>query len=107
MSALPYHLASFAVYLLIINLIGYSAFYMDKRLAQRRDRRISESSLLLIALLGGTLGSITAQHQFRHKTKKRPFKFQLYMIAGLQGLCLLAGLHPDICEHLLFATNTF
>ena len=76
-------------YLLGINLLAYVAFYSDKKRAQQQKQRISESTLLLLALLGGTIGAITAQHQFRHKTRKQPFKFQLYSIAVLQVIALI------------------
>jgi len=85
-----------AGYLLILNLCAYGAFYIDKKLAQSGERRISESSLLTLALFGGSAGAIIAQHQFRHKTKKQPFKSQLYVIAILHIFIVCAGLLPDI-----------
>lgn len=97
-SVLPHVLISLAIYTVAINLIAYSASYMDKRLARQREQRISESSLLWLAALGGTAGAITAQHKFRHKTRKQPFKSQLYAIGCLQGAFLLALMHPDIRE---------
>ncbi|WP_427449960.1 DUF1294 domain-containing protein [Litorimonas sp. WD9-15] len=85
-----------AVYVLLINFVGYTAFFVDKRAAQSRDRRISESTLLFIALLGGTLGCIWAQQKFRHKTRKQPFKLQLQIIVVLQVITIFALAFPDI-----------
>jgi len=83
------------LYLVIINLIGFSAFYIDKRAAQNQESRISESNLLLISLLGGSLGCIAAQQKFRHKTRKQPFKFQLQMIVVLQISFVVALCIPE------------
>ncbi len=80
------------LYSLTLNLIAYGAFFIDKRRAQKRHRRISESKLLLMACLGGSLGAITAQHQFRHKTQKQPFKFWLYSIAVIQAALVIVML---------------
>ncbi|GGX56366.1 hypothetical protein GCM10011309_01400 [Litorimonas cladophorae] len=84
-----------SIYLLSLNLIAYIAFYVDKKRARQQLSRIPESTLLLIALFGGTIGAITAQHQFRHKTLKQPFKFQLYCIAILQLAFVIMLLFPD------------
>ena len=91
---LPYILALIAAYLLVINLTAYASFYADKKFAQRNERRISERTLLTLALLGGTVGAITAQHQFRHKTRKQPFKSLLYSIATIQLVCAVFACDP-------------
>ena len=70
--------------LLTVNGIAFLAFWWDKRLAQARAWRIRESTLLWLAVLGGTVGAISAQHLFRHKTHKEPFRTTLYLIAFLQ-----------------------
>lgn len=84
-----------SIYLLSLSLIAYVAFYVDKKRARQQLSRIPESTLLLLALFGGTIGAITAQHQFRHKTLKQPFKFQLYSIAVLQVAFVIMLLFPD------------
>ncbi|WIY27006.1 DUF1294 domain-containing protein [Parasedimentitalea psychrophila] len=77
------------LYLLAINTLTLALFALDKHRARHRRWRISEQSLLLSCLLGGTPGAYWARKRFRHKTRKQPFSSQLHMIAGLQ---LLAGL---------------
>jgi uncharacterized membrane protein YsdA (DUF1294 family) len=73
----------------MINAGAYGAFYLDKQRARRRLYRISENSLLMLALLGGSPGSIFAQQQLRHKTQKQPFATILVCILGLQiGICI-------------------
>lgn len=56
-------------YLILINIIGYASMGLDKRKAVRHQWRISERTLFLIALLGGSLGSIAGMQRFRHKTR--------------------------------------
>lgn len=56
-------------YLILINITGYASMGLDKRKAVRHQWRISERTLFLIALLGGSLGSIIGMQRFRHKTK--------------------------------------
>ena len=61
------------VYLLAINLIGVLIMYIDKRKAKYGRWRIPEKTLLIVALLGGSIGTISGMYLFRHKTKKLKF----------------------------------
>lgn len=61
------------IYLLAINLIGLLMMYIDKKKAKYGRWRISEKSLLIAALLGGSVGTITGMYWFRHKTQKIKF----------------------------------
>ncbi|WP_246604756.1 DUF1294 domain-containing protein [Aquisediminimonas sediminicola] len=71
--------------LLAINLWTMLRFWQDKAYAAHRQRRIPERSLLLLAAIGGTPGAFLARHLFRHKTRKQPFSFYLWLILMLQG----------------------
>ena len=62
-----------AIYLLAINLIGLLIMYIDKRKAKYGRWRIAEKTLLIVALLGGSIGTITGMYWFRHKTQKIKF----------------------------------
>ncbi len=73
-----------AAYLLLINLTTYLAFWADKEKARQQRYRISESKLLLLAILGGSLGAIIAQHHLHHKTKTQPFGTILLCIPLIQ-----------------------
>ena len=84
-----------AAYVSIINIIGFLAFAWDKHCAVQNTRRIPESELLSIAFLGGTIGSIAAQHLLRHKTRKQPFKSFLYGITILQAFLILMLSIPE------------
>jgi uncharacterized membrane protein YsdA (DUF1294 family) len=77
------------IYLIAINLAAFLAFGADKRLAQARLWRISERSLLLLAIAGGVVGAIVGQQAFRHKTRKQPFRTLLWAIPVAQAAVLI------------------
>jgi uncharacterized membrane protein YsdA (DUF1294 family) len=51
--------------------------------------RISEASLLFVALIGGSVGAIIAQQTLRHKTRKEPFRSVLWGISVVQVIALV------------------
>ena len=57
------------VYLALINVAGFASMGIDKRRAMRKEWRIPERVLFLLALLGGSIGSNLGMQVFRHKTK--------------------------------------
>ena len=63
----------FIVYLLVMNLVGFFVMSWDKYKAKYGQWRISEKTLLTIALLGGSIGTIAGMYTFRHKTQKIKF----------------------------------
>ena len=85
------------LWIIAANAGAFLAFGYDKRLAQTGSWRISEGTLLGLALVGGSIGAITAQHWFRHKTRKEPFRSMLYGIALLQiGGVSIWLMRPDL-----------
>ncbi len=80
--------ANIATGLIAVNFLSFTAFGIDKARAEADAWRIPESTLLLLALLGGTLGAYAGRAMFRHKTRKQPFSGQLFAIAVLQVLAL-------------------
>ena len=60
--------------LLAVNLVSFALYGLDKLKARRGLWRIRESTLLLVALLGGSLGALLGMEVFRHKTKHWTFK---------------------------------
>lgn len=58
-----------AVYL-AINLVAFAAFGIDKRAARRARKRISERTLLTLAVAGGGVGALSGRRFFRHKTRR-------------------------------------
>ena len=73
------------LYLAAVNGVTWLAFAADKTAAQQGQRRIAESTLLSLALFGGTPAAYFARRSLRHKTRKQPFSAQLHMIAALQA----------------------
>ena len=74
----------FIIYLIIINLIAFLVMYLDKRKARYGKWRIPEQSLLILALIGGSIGAIIGMYTFRHKTKKLRFSVGFPIILILQ-----------------------
>lgn len=61
------------IYLLAINLIGLLIMYIDKKKAKYGRWRVPEKTLLIVALLGGSIGTMIGMRLFRHKTQKIKF----------------------------------
>ena len=74
----------FIVWLVLINLIAFAMFGMDKKRAKKGQWRISEKGLFLLALLGGSIGAICGMQVFRHKTKHWYFRIGMPLILLLQ-----------------------
>ena len=70
------------LYLLIMNAAGVLSMLADKRRAKKKLWRIPEATLLAIAALGGSAGSLMGMYAFRHKTKH--VKFTL----GIPGILI-------------------
>ena len=71
--------------LVLINLWTILRFWQDKQRAVAGERRIPESDLLGLALIGGSPGALLARKLFRHKRRKEPFSTQLLVIVALQA----------------------
>lgn len=61
------------LYLAVINIVAFVLYGSDKKRAKQNVWRISERTLLFIALLGGSVGAFLGMRVFRHKTKKALF----------------------------------
>ena len=57
-----------------VNLVSFGLYGLDKLKAKKGLWRIRESTLLLVAVLGGSLGALLGMELFRHKTKHWQFK---------------------------------
>lgn len=83
MLSLPFDVALWG-YLILMNLIAFALYGIDKRRAKQGAWRISEYTLLLVALLGGSLGALLGMRYFRHKTRHRKFRYGIPLILLLQ-----------------------
>ncbi len=81
-------------YVMLINVGTFLAYGIDKLLAIHKSRRISEKSLLILALLGGSVGALAAMEWFRHKTTKMSFQalFVLIFILQIAAAILITSL---------------
>ena len=82
---------------LVVSMITFIAYAIDKAAAQAGRWRTAEASLHMLALLGGWPGALLAQQTLRHKSKKGPFRVTLWFtvllnIAGLVWLHTSDGL---------------
>jgi len=77
--------------LIALNFAAFAAFGIDKQRAENGQRRIRESTLLKLALFGGTPGAYAGRAAFRHKTRKQPFCSRLLAIAVLQIVMAVAA----------------
>jgi uncharacterized membrane protein YsdA (DUF1294 family) len=70
--------------LLLFNVAVFFTWLWDKYAAARGHQRVRESTLLWLALLGGSPGALIAQRRLRHKTRKEPFRSRLAAIVRMQ-----------------------
>lgn len=82
------------LYLLLINLLGFVLYGLDKAKSKGRGRRIPERVLLWVARLGGGVGCWMGMMLFRHKTKHDRFMalVPLWTVLWVVALALLARL---------------
>lgn len=78
------------IYLLLVNFVALVLMFADKRKAKRDQWRIPESTLLLSAAIGGSIGALIGMRWFHHKTRKPKFFIGIPAILVLQ-LALAAG----------------
>lgn len=77
------------IYLAVVNLLTFFAFWQDKRSSMRGGWRTTEASLLVMCLIGGSLGGYLAKKKFRHKTSKKSFKYRFWIIVFVQIAALI------------------
>ena len=80
-----------ALYLAVINLTGFAMMGIDKRRAVKKRWRIRESTLFLVALIGGSAGCLIGMRTFHHKTKHWYFVYGMPAILILQLLLAAAA----------------
>lgn len=80
---------SLLYYLIAINAITFITYGIDKWKARKNKWRIPESTLLLLAVFGGSIGAFLGMRVWRHKTMHMKFKYGIPSILVLQiGLLL-------------------
>ena len=72
------------LYLIVINILAFILYGIDKKRARDHAWRISERMLIGIALIGGSVGAIAGMLLFHHKTRHWYFRYGLPLILTLQ-----------------------
>lgn len=86
----------FLIYLLAVNLLLFALMGVDKYKARHDRWRVRESTLLVCAVIGGSVGGILGMRVFRHKTRHAAFRFGFPAILALQ--IVLAGVLWAMCS---------
>ena len=81
-------------YLLAINAVAFIMYGIDKYKAKKAKWRISEATLLLLAVLGGSVGAWMGMKVWHHKTMHKKFKYGIPAILLMQ-IALMAYLHMN------------
>lgn len=77
------------LYAVAVNVVSFIVMGVDKRKAIKRAWRIPESTLFVLAIIGGSLGSIIGMHLFHHKTRHWYFLYGMPVILALQIILVL------------------
>ena len=72
------------LYLLIVNAAGFLLMLVDKIKAKKNLWRIPEKTLMMVAVIGGSIGSYAGMRIFRHKTMHPKFYIGIPVILALQ-----------------------
>ncbi len=71
-------------YLIVINIVTFLVYCIDKWKAKQGSWRISEATLLILAVIGGSIGALLGMKVWRHKTMHKKFKYGLPLILIIQ-----------------------
>ena len=72
------------IYLLAVNAVTFIVYGIDKYKAKHAKWRISEATLLLLAVVGGSIGAWCGMKVWHHKTMHKKFKYGVPIIFILQ-----------------------
>lgn len=71
-------------YLFIINAVGFIVMIADKHYSRNNHHRIPEINLILIAIVGGSIGILLGMYTVRHKTRHKLFTVGVPIILAVQ-----------------------
>lgn len=77
------------IYLLLINVLGLILMLADKRKAIKNRWRIPEATLMTVAAIGGSLGTLLGMRLFRHKTLHPKFAIGVPVLLALHIIVLI------------------
>ena len=71
-------------YLIVINIVTFLVYGIDKWKAKQGSWRILEATLLILAVIGGSIGALLGMRVWHHKTMHKKFKYGLPLILLVQ-----------------------
>jgi uncharacterized membrane protein YsdA (DUF1294 family) len=71
-------------YLVIINIVTFLVYGIDKWKARKAMWRVREASLLMLAVLGGSMGAWLGMKVWHHKTQHKKFRYGIPAIIIIQ-----------------------
>ena len=71
-------------YLLAVNIATFFLYGIDKYKAKKGRWRISEATLLMMAVIGGCIGAWAGMRLWHHKTMHKKFKYGIPIIIIIQ-----------------------
>lgn len=77
-----------ALYVILLNLLEFALMGIDKWKAKTYGWRIPESTLFIVAMIGGSIGAVIGMRVFHHKTRHRRFVYGMPAILIAQLLLL-------------------
>ncbi|MEE1132089.1 MAG: DUF1294 domain-containing protein [Caryophanon sp.] len=82
------------IFIVIMSIALCALMAYDKERAKNNEWRVSENTLIVMALCGGALGGVLGMYLFRHKTKHNKFAFGLPLLGAVHVFILvrLAGM---------------
>ena len=83
----------FAIYLVVMNVLGVAVMWSDKRRARLHRWRIPEKVLFGVSLLGGSAGTWAGMYLFSHKTKHWYFVVGMPLILVCQAALAIYLVH--------------
>ena len=89
-----------AYYLLGINAVTFIVYGIDKYKAKKAKLRIPEATLLLLAVLGGSIGAWMGMKVWHHKTMHKKFKYGIPAILLIQ-IALMTYLHVHLWKQIV------
>ena len=80
-------------YLICINILTFLVYGIDKWKARNGKWRISEATLLLLAVIGGSIGAWAGMSVWHHKTLHKKFRYGVPMILIIQVALIIYMLY--------------
>ena len=70
---------------LLVNIVTFLVYGFDKLMAIYGKWRVSEATVFVLAIIGGSVGVLMGMELFRHKTQKRSFRIVVPLVALLHA----------------------